>query len=99
MIQSNLSDPGKLAEAAEEVYRTKYKNQYEETHFGQYLVIDIKTNDAYVGEYPEGALQTARESAPYGIFHLIRIGAPGAFKVNHVGKQDDCWDWPLRRAR
>lgn len=95
-----LTDPGKIAEAAEAIYEDQYREDYEQSHDGEYVVIDVATGAAYLGEYAEDALHNARQKAPHGVFHLMRIGAPGAFKVSYIDRRKSAtptaWDWPLR---
>jgi len=68
-----------IADTATEIYGRLYRAQFEEKHRYHFVVIDIKDEKAYVHETPEGALQNARKAAPHGVFHLMRIGSPGAF--------------------
>jgi len=96
--QSVLTDPGKIAQAAERIYEEKYKADYEKSFWGEFVVINVYDGAAYRGEFAEEALQKAREEAPYGVFHLIRIGAPGAFKVSYIGQRQASWNWTLRSA-
>ena len=94
----NLTDPGRIAEAAERIYENKFREEFERTHSGHFVVIDVKSGEAYHGVYPEEALKVARESSPHGVFHLIRVGSPGAFRVSYVGQHTGTWNWILRPA-
>ncbi len=87
----DITSPKHIAERGEEIYRTKYKASYEEEHWGKYVAIDVLTEHAYVDETPEGALEKARTAAPRGLFHLIRVGSPGAFRVSYTN--DTSVDW------
>ena len=93
-----LNSPNKIAAEAERIYNEQFKDRFEHDHKGQFVVIDVQDGQAYLGKFAEDALQEAREKAPYGIFHLIRIGAPTASKTSYVGNHDNAWDWSLRRA-
>ena len=95
-VPMSLTDPGKIAATAEIIYKERYREAYEKDHSGQFVAIDVQDGAAYLGEFPEDALQQARERAPHGVFHLIRIGSPGAFRVSYVGEQSACWNWTLR---
>ena len=94
----SLTNPGKIADAAEKIYDERYRKDLEERHSGQFVVIDVKSGEAYRGEFAEDALTVARERAPHGVFHLIRIGSPGAFRVSYVGQQTASWNWTLRQT-
>jgi hypothetical protein len=94
-----LDSPAKIAEAGERLYAERHKAQLEKDHHGEFVAIDVLTGDAYVGQFPENAIEAAREAAPNGVFHLIRIGAPGAFKVSFGSQRHGIWNWSLRQVR
>ena len=96
MNEMSLTNPGEIAKAAEEIYTSNHKEKLEKSNFGKFAVIDVRSGKAYVGKFAEDALGDAREKAPNGVFHLIRIGSPGAFRVGYVGRQEVNWDWTLR---
>ena len=64
-----------IAEKGRKIYEEKYKNDYEEQDRGKYVVINIKDGERTVHEFSEEALKAAREKDPYGLFHMMRIGA------------------------
>ncbi len=97
MSEMSMTDPGTITRAAEQIYKKKYKEDFERSNRGQFAVIDVRSEEAYIGEFPEEALRTAREKASNGIFHLIRIGASDAFRVSYVGPKKDTWNWILRQ--
>ena len=80
IINPQLTNPKQIAEAGERIYREKYQADFERDHIGKFAAIDVRTGKAYLGEGAVEALQTARSEAPNGAFHLIKVGAPGAFK-------------------
>ena len=84
----NLSNPKAVAEIGEELYRGKYKAEFEKKYPGWFVLIDVKTGEAYPAEHAEQAIELARKSAPNGVFHLIRVGEPGAFRVSYRGHAD-----------
>ena len=49
---------------------------------GHFAAIDLSSESAYLGDFPEVALNAAKAAAPDGIFYLIKIGSPGAFKAS-----------------
>ena len=93
----HLANPDDIANAGEEIYAAKYKAEYEKEHKGQFVAIDVFGEEAaYLGQFAEDALLAARKASPHGVFHLIRIGAPTAFKVSSVGRRRESdWDWAL----
>lgn len=76
-----VNSPKEIAEAGERIYRDKYKQEYEKSYPGQFAAINIKTGAAVVRPAAEAAAIAAREASPDGVFHLIKIGSPGAFQL------------------
>lgn len=89
-----LSNPKDLAERGEKIYHSQYKEQYEREHPGEFVAIDVTTEKAYVGQTPEGVLETARDDSQRGLFHLIQVGFSGAFRVSYTNHAD--LDWIFR---
>lgn len=90
-MKAPFTNPQAIAEAGERIYKDKYQALYEPSHTGSFVAIDVLSDEAYLADTPEGALKQARQQAPHGLFHLIRIGAPGAFRVSysaHATKED-----------
>ena len=80
--------PAEIAESAERIYQERYKEDYERSHSGEFVVIDITTGEAYLGSYPEDAMRLAEEAAPKGMHYLIKIGAPAAFRIGFIGTRN-----------
>ena len=79
-----LKSPTEIVGAAEKIYNERYREEYEKSFHDHFVIIDIRTGLAYHEEWPERALAVAREKAPNGIFHMIRVGSPGAFRVSYT---------------
>lgn len=96
-----LDSPERIAEAGEKLYNERHRKELEATSRNKFAAIDVLTGQAYVADFPEQALEKARKEAPAGVFHLIRIGAPGAFKVSFGSgsPRDGFWGRPLRQRR
>ena len=93
-----LDSPDKIAEEGQRLYEERHKANLEQNRRGEYVAIDVLTGNAYLGRFPEQAIEEARKQAPNGVFHLIRIGAPGAFKVS-FGSRHAFWGRSLRQPR
>lgn len=91
MSTPSISDPQAVADRAESIYRDKYQEQYEDKHEGKFVAIDVATEKAYIGESPGQALQRARDADATSVFHLIRVGSPGAFRVSYTSDAADHW--------
>ncbi len=84
------STPKEIVETGERIYRERYQANYEKEHFGKFVAIDVKNGKAYLGDTSSQALQAAHADEPYSLFHLIKVGSEGAFKVSYSshGKVD-----------
>jgi hypothetical protein len=78
-----FNTPAKIVEAGERIYAEKYQARLEQERPGSFVAIDVQTGEAYVARFPEQALEDARAHAHTGVFHLIRVGSSGAFRVSH----------------
>jgi len=86
-----LSTPQAIAERGERIYRERYREEYERSRIGAFVAIDVTTEKAFVGDTPESALDLARVESPAGIFHLIQVGFPAAFRVSYSGSGSPDW--------
>ena len=91
MLPLNRLSPKEMAAKGEAIYNEKYRAQYEAEHPGKFVAIDINTGKAWVNDTPEGALGTAQGDSPEGLFHLIKVGAPGVYRVGY-SQRTSC-DW------
>lgn len=76
------SDPEAIVEAGEAVYKELYQQQFEKNQIGKFVAINILTKTATLGDTASDALINAKKNEPAGVFHLIRVGFPGAFKLS-----------------
>ena len=77
-----LHTPDQIVDAGERISAETHKTRLERERLGHFVAIDVLTGEPYVAEFPEEALKSARQHAPTGIFHLIRIGSPGVYRVS-----------------
>ena len=87
----SISNPQAFADRGESIYREKYKDRYEDLHGGQFVAIDVATEEAYVGGSPVEAMNKGRNADPTGLFHLIKVGSAGAFRVRHTSDAANYW--------
>ena len=80
----SLSNLEEIARRGERIYQDRYKERFEREHPKKFAAVDVATESAYIGETPEEALDKATTDAPEGIFHLIQVGLPAAFRTSHV---------------
>jgi hypothetical protein len=77
-------NPQEITSKGSKIYAVRYQSDFERRHAGNFAVIDIETEEAYVDQFPETALNRARSAHPTGTFYLIRIGSRGAFKLSRL---------------
>src|SRR5664279_1268814 len=58
----------------QEIYETK-KSEFESTHNGQYITIEVNSGDYFIGNTREDAVAVARVKYPTPILYVRRIGA------------------------
>ncbi|MGA2017219.1 MAG: hypothetical protein ABSH26_09690 [Opitutaceae bacterium] len=78
------SNPKAVAEAGEKIYSEKFKAEYEKSHLGEFVVINVLTGTASLGKTAEEAIGAASALDPAGIFHMMRVGFPSAFQVSYL---------------
>lgn len=83
MKTPQYSTPQQVAESGHEIYSRLYQAEYEANRLGQFVIIDVTTERAYPSEDFHDALREARADNPTGIFHLMKVGAPGAYRVSY----------------
>ena len=71
-----------IAEQGENIYRDKYQKEFEANHRGRFAAIEVVTGKVYLADSPEGAVEDGRRNSPNGLFHLIKVGAPGAYRAS-----------------
>lgn len=86
-----IFNPKNLAERGEEIYRRKFKADFERRHIGKFVAIDVTGERAYLGKTPEEAFAKAKRAVPDGVFHLIKVGEPGAYRVSYGADGDPDW--------
>jgi len=82
MMDPKLSNPKAVAEQGESIYQEKYRKEFERLYPGKFVAIDTTNGQAYVSDTAEGAIKKGQERTPQGVFHLIRVGQAGAFRVS-----------------
>lgn len=92
-ISLSLRSPRAIADEAMRIYGG-LDAAIKEQHEGEFMVVDVKSGQHVIDKFSEKALRLAREKAPHGVFHLIRIGATtAAFKVSQTVSRDRDWAW------
>lgn len=70
-----------VAQRGEQIYRERYKAEYEKSYAGMYGVIDVDSERIFLSDTPETALEAGLNALPEARFYLVKIGAAGVYKV------------------
>ncbi len=82
--------PHAIAEKGEQIYREKYRADYEQKFPNKFVAIDITTGNAFVADTPtEAILAGQRAEDAGGPFHVIKVGSPGVYRVGYSGSHHD----------
>ncbi len=93
----NVMTPDKIAEKGGKIYNCMFRKKYEGIHDGKFLAIDVINEKAYLGDYPEDALDNAAKDKVDTNLYLVKIGAETAFHVGYTGDQYYGMDWSIRQ--
>jgi hypothetical protein len=74
--------PQEISDRGDALYKDKFQTLYEKQHPGKFLAIDVTTQEGFLGDRPEQALEAAQAQNINGYFHLVKIGSPGVFRVS-----------------
>ena len=91
----HLTVPAKIAKAAEDIYAERFQAKVEAAHDVGFVAVDVVHEAYYFADTAEVALQNAREEAPNGVFHLIRLGAPAAASSSYGWGDGSSSFWSL----
>jgi hypothetical protein len=89
-MTNQYNTPLEIAKAGQQIYQ-EFREEYEAKYPGQFVAIELTHKKAFVASQPEIALKDGRREFPTGIFHLIKIGSAGAFRVSYTSNADSNW--------
>ena len=93
--QSDLTFPERIAKKGMEIYEREHREKMEAEHNGEFAAVDVIEGGCYPGRTAEAALITARDTAPHGVFHLIRIGKSGPHAATYGWNGERAHAWAL----
>lgn len=82
MSRLTANSSQEIADQGSEIYDRRYRTEFEPKWTGRFAAIDIKSEQAFVADFPEEALAKARAAEPGHLFYLVRIGSRGAFRIS-----------------
>jgi hypothetical protein len=77
-------NPMDIAGRGQKIYERKFEENFTKNNSGQFAAIEIISEEAFVAAQPEEALRTAQKQIPGGMFHLVKIGSAGAYRVSYT---------------
>lgn len=77
----NTLSPEQLAEKGQKIYNEKLKSILEPDKKGKFVVIEVESGDYFVADTVLEAVQEAQKKYPNKVFHTIKIGYEGIFKM------------------
>lgn len=76
--------PQQVAEEGEKIYTEQLKTKLEREHIGKFVAIDVVSGEYFLGDDILAALEKARNKYPDRVFHTIKIGSQGVFKLGSL---------------
>jgi hypothetical protein len=73
-IISPTSSPSYIAEKGDKIYIEKLKTELEKTNLGQYLVIEVDSEEYFINSDLLKALEVAKDKFPNKLFYIVKIG-------------------------
>jgi hypothetical protein len=95
-MNPQMTNPQQVVDAGQRIYKERYQEEYERLHAGKFVAIDVQTGNAYLADTAGAALKNGLTAQPQGVFHLIKIGSTGAFKVSYSPSSNANVDWNFR---
>ena len=97
-MTTSFSNPTDIAERGQKIYEEKYRENYARNNAGQFVAIDVISAKAFLAPHPEEAIRKAQKDSPNGIFHLIKIGFAGAYRVSYTNNVRSQWLFRQRQS-
>ncbi len=60
------------------------KDLYEPGHNGEFLAIDSKSKDVFLGSSSAEAVQSAKEKYPNNMFYVVKVGSDVMETISHL---------------
>jgi hypothetical protein len=70
-----------MSVAGRRIYREKYQAEFEARYPGQIVAIEVDSQQAFLGDSIEEAFMRGRSACPSSLFHFMKVGAPGVYKL------------------
>jgi len=85
--QDNILNPEQVAELGKKIYTEKLKKELESKHNGEFVVIEVQSGKHVIAKTLIEALEVAQTKFPNKLFHTIKIGSEGVFKMSTYSRR------------
>ena len=81
-MTEQILNPDEIVKRGEEIYEEKLKASLEPSNNGKFVAIEVISGDYFVGDTIIEALEKGRTAYPDKLFHTIKIGFKGIYKMS-----------------
>jgi hypothetical protein len=74
-----------VVQRAESIYNARYRAKFEQFHSGQFVALDLESEQAYLGDTPREALLKILEASLTATFFVFKVGSDTVFDVTPGG--------------
>lgn len=89
----NPLTPEQVAEKGQQIYKDKLKAILEPKDRGKFVIIEVESGDYFVADSMIDALSKAKEKYPNKVFHTIKVGFDGIFKMGTYAHRGFSYGW------
>lgn len=89
----NSLTPEQVAERGQQIYNERLKAILEPSHHGKFVVIEVESGDYFVAGSVIEALGEAQKKYPNKVFHTIKVGFDGIFKMGTYAHKGFSYGW------
>ena len=93
----NTLTPEQAAERGQKLYEEKLKATLDPKYKGKFAAIEIESGEYFLGDTILEALQKAKEKYPNKLFHTVRVGYEGVFKMGSYAHKGFSYGWNSSR--
>ncbi len=86
MPNNEVLTPEQVSELGQKIYDEKLKATLEPKERGRFVAIEVGSGEYFTNDTLLGVLQEAKKKYPDKLFHTIRIGYEGVFKMGSYAK-------------
>ncbi len=85
--------PEQIAQRGQKIYNERLKAELEPKEQGKFVAIEVESGGYVIGDTLIEALQKAREKYPGKLFHTVRVGFEGVFKMSSYVQGGYLYAW------